>query len=61
MFVMGHEINIEIFVNKQLDAIQAQATSSRSKEHKELRDACQELKGMSLFKIPDQTICLFGS
>ena len=44
---MSHETNVEIFINKQLDVIQTQA-SGRSKEHKELRDACQELKGTSL-------------
>jgi hypothetical protein len=41
---MSHESNVEIFITKQLDVIQTHA-SGRSKEHKELRDACQELKG----------------
>ena len=43
---MSQETNVEIFINKQLDAIQTQA-SGRSNEQKELRDACQDLKGMS--------------
>ncbi|KAL4515001.1 hypothetical protein Ndes2526B_g03682 [Nannochloris sp. 'desiccata'] len=42
---MSHETNVEIFINKQLDVIQSQA-SSRSREHKGLRDACQELKDL---------------
>jgi hypothetical protein len=44
------DINIEVFINTQLDAIQTQA-SGRSKEHKELRNACQELKGTLNFDL----------
>lgn len=42
----SHNLNIEVFVNKQLDIIQVQA-SGRSQQHKELRDTCQQLKGTS--------------
>jgi len=44
----SHDTNLEVFVSKQLDFIEA-AASGRSKEHKELREGCQELKSRWLF------------
>lgn len=41
----GHDVNLEVFVSRQLDVISKEAASGRSKEHKELQERCKELNG----------------